>query len=40
MKLVVITAGPGDGKTDILETVKKTLCEHVAILPEVASLFF
>lgn len=39
-KLVVITGGPGAGKTAVLEIVKKTLCEHVAILPEAASIIF
>lgn len=39
-KLVVLTGGPGAGKTAILEIVRKQLCEHVAILPEAASIVF
>lgn len=39
-KLVVLTGGPGAGKTAVLELVKKVLCEHVAILPEAASIVF
>lgn len=39
-KLVVITGGPGAGKTAVLEIVRKDLCEHVVILPEAASIVF
>ena len=39
-KLVVVTGGPGAGKTAVLEMAKKVLCEHVAILPEAASIVF
>ena len=39
-KLVVLTGGPGAGKTAVLEMIKKMLCEHVAILPESASIIF
>ena len=39
-KLVVLTGGPGAGKTAILELAKKQLCEHVAIFPESASIIF
>ena len=39
-RLVVLTGGPGVGKTAILEFLRKTLCEHVAILPEAASILF
>lgn len=39
-RLVVITGGPGAGKTAVLEMTKKVLCEHVAILPEAASIVF
>lgn len=39
-KLVVLTGGPGAGKTAVLEMMKKMLCEHVAILPESASIIF
>jgi predicted ATPase len=38
--LIVITGGPGAGKTAVLESVKKVLCEHIAILPEAAGIVF
>lgn len=38
--LVVLTGGPGAGKTAVLELVAKVLCEHVAVLPEAASILF
>ena len=39
-KLVVLTGGPGAGKTAVLELAKKALCEHISILPEAASIVF
>lgn len=39
-KLVVLTGGPGAGKTAVLELVRKSMCEHVAVLPEAASIVF
>lgn len=39
-QLVVLTGGPGAGKTAVLEMAKKILCEHVAVLPEAASIVF
>lgn len=39
-QFVVLTGGPGAGKTAVLEFVRKVLCEHVAILPEAASILF
>ena len=39
-KKIVITGGPGSGKTAILEIAKRNFCEHVAILPEAASILF
>lgn len=39
-RLIVITGGPGAGKTAVLEMAKKVLCEHIAILPEAASIVF
>lgn len=39
-QLVVLTGGPGAGKTAVLELVAKVLCEHVAVLPEAASILF
>lgn len=38
--LVVVTGGPGAGKTAVLEMAKKDFCSHVAILPEAASIIF
>lgn len=39
-KLVVITGGPGAGKTALLEVLERDLCEHVHILPESASILW
>ncbi len=39
-KLIVVTGGPGAGKTAILEIIRKQLCKHVVILPEAASIVF
>ncbi len=39
-KLVVLTGGPGAGKTAVLELVRRSMCEHVAVLPEAASIIF
>ena len=39
-RLVVITGGPGAGKTAVLEVVRKLFCERVAVLPEAASILF
>ncbi len=40
MKRVVVTGGPGAGKTASLETARRMLCEHVAFAPESASIIF
>lgn len=37
---VVLTGGPGAGKTAVLEMVRRSLCEHVRVLPEAASIVF
>lgn len=37
---VVLTGGPGAGKTAVLELVRKSLCAHVKILPESAGILF
>jgi predicted ATPase len=37
---VVLTGGPGAGKTAVLEVVRQHLCQHVAVLPEAASIVF
>ena len=40
MKFIVLTGGPGSGKTAILETIKKISLESTIILPEAASIIF
>jgi predicted ATPase len=37
---IVITGGPGAGKTAILDLARRSLCEHVTIVPEAASILF
>jgi predicted ATPase len=39
-KLVVLTGGPGGGKTAVLEMARRYFCRHVAISPEAASIVF
>ena len=39
-RLVVVTGGPGGGKTALLELARRDLCEHVALLPEAASIVY
>ena len=39
-KLVAITGGPGAGKTAVLEIARRSLCSHVVVLPEAASIIF
>ena len=39
-KFIVLTGGPGAGKTAVLEMVKKYFCSHVKVLPEAASILF
>ena len=39
-RLVVLTGGPGAGKTAVLEVVRRDFCEHIAVLPEAASILF
>jgi adenylylsulfate kinase-like enzyme len=39
-KLIVVTGGPGAGKTALLEVARKALCSHVALLPEAATILF
>ena len=39
-KRVVLTGGPGAGKTAVLEIAQKNFCEHISILPEAASIIF
>lgn len=37
---VVLTGGPGAGKTAVLELARRDLCPHVEVLPESASILF
>ncbi|WP_437620395.1 ATP/GTP-binding protein [Sorangium sp. So ce1151] len=39
-KLVVLTGGPGGGKTLALGTLRSRLCAHVAVVPEIAGIVF
>ncbi len=38
--LVALTGGPGAGKTAVLEIAMRTFCNHIAVLPEAASMVF
>lgn len=37
---IVLTGGPGAGKTAVLELVRRSFCPHVVVLPEAASILF
>ncbi len=37
---IVITGGPGAGKTAVLELVRRYFCRHTRVLPEAASIIF
>jgi predicted ATPase len=37
---VVLTGGPGAGKTAVLELVRRQFCSHVRVLPEAAGIVF
>lgn len=37
---IVLTGGPGAGKTAVLALVRQSFCEHIKVLPEAASLLF
>jgi predicted ATPase len=39
-KRIVITGGPGAGKTAVLEVARRDLCKHVEVLPESARIVF
>ena len=39
-KRFVLTGGASAGKTALLEMVRRTMCRHVRILPEAASVVF
>ena len=38
--MIVLTGGPGAGKTALLELVQYTFCRHVIVLPESASILW
>jgi predicted ATPase len=37
---LVLTGGPGAGKTAVLELIRQAFCAHVAVLPESAGIVF
>lgn len=37
---MVLTGGPGAGKTAVLELIRRTMCERVHVLPESAGIVF
>jgi predicted ATPase len=39
-KLIVLTGGPGAGKTAVLEVVRRQMCQHVVVLPEAAGIVY
>jgi hypothetical protein len=39
-KRVVLTGGPGAGKTAVLELARQYFCKHVLVLPEAAGILF
>lgn len=39
-RLVVLTGGPGAGKTAVLEIIRRAFCEHIVVLPESATILF
>jgi len=39
-KRVVLTGGPGAGKTAVLELVRQSFCNHIRVLPEAAGIIF
>lgn len=39
-KRIVITGGPGAGKTAVLELIRQSFCSHVRVLPEAAGILF
>jgi predicted ATPase len=39
-RLVVITGGPGAGKTAVLEVARTAFCPHVQVLPEAAGIIW
>lgn len=39
-KRIVVTGGPGAGKTAVLELARHIFCKHVLVLPEAAGILF
>jgi len=39
-KRIVLTGGPGAGKTALLEMIRQSFCSHVKVLPEAAGVVF
>ncbi len=39
-RLVVVTGGPGAGKTALLQMARRHFCRHVAVLPEAATIVY
>jgi predicted ATPase len=39
-RFVVLTGGPGAGKTAVLEIARRNFCKHVTVLPEAAGIVF
>lgn len=37
---IVITGGPGAGKTALIEVLRRNVCSHVALVPESATIVF
>ncbi len=37
---MVLTGGPGAGKTAVLELIRQSFCKHVLVLPEAAGVIF
>lgn len=37
---IVLTGGPGAGKTAVLEVIRRAMCSHVRVLPESAGIVF
>jgi predicted ATPase len=40
MRRIVLTGGPGAGKTAVLDIVRRSLCAHLVVLPESAGIVF
>jgi predicted ATPase len=39
-RFVVLTGGPGAGKTAVLETAQRHFCQHIVVLPEAAGIIY